>query len=213
MTGGARRTAKQTELSGSRPPVQRRGLERRRAILKAAETILGEQGYAAATLKAVGDRAGIPIASMYHYFGDRNQVEIELIRAHLRELHEQVVFVLNTKKVRTLVDATDAIIDPLLAYFRAHPDCAELWFAGRNDAVIAMVQAFDAQTSETLWRLLRDQHLLRDDTPLDVIQLAFEAGNRLFDIAFRRTPDGDDATMAEARRMMTAYLATYAPGA
>lgn len=213
MTGGARHTANQAESSLSRPPVQRRGLERRRAILEAAQTILSENGYAAATLKAVGERAGIPIASMYHYFGDRNQVEIELIRAHLRELHEEVADALNTEKIRTLGDATDAIIDPLLAYFRAHPDCAELWFSGRNDAVIAMVQAFDAETSETLWRLLRDQHLLRDDTPLDVIQLAFEAGNRLFDIAFRRSPGGDDATMAEARRMMRAYLATYAPGA
>lgn len=207
----ARRAARQTVPSPSRPPVQRRGIERRRAILEAAEQILSEHGYAAATLKAIADRADIPIASMYHYFSDRNDVEIELIRAHLRELDTQVAEVLDTKEIRSLADATDAIVDPLLAYFRAHPDCAELWFAGRNDAVIELVQVFDDEKSARLYRLMLDRQLLRADTPLQVIRLAFEAGNRLFDIAFRRSPSGDDKTMAEARRMITAYLATYAP--
>ncbi|MYW21525.1 TetR/AcrR family transcriptional regulator, partial [Streptomyces sp. SID2955] len=40
--------------------------------------------------------------------------------------------------------------------------------------------------------------------------LAFETGTRLFEIAFRRSPAGDDATIDEARRLVTAYLETYA---
>ncbi|WP_225839474.1 helix-turn-helix domain-containing protein [Streptomyces sp. NK08204] len=44
------------------PAVQRRGRERRGAILDAAEALLREQGYEAATLKAIGERAGIPTA-------------------------------------------------------------------------------------------------------------------------------------------------------
>ncbi|KOG91865.1 TetR family transcriptional regulator, partial [Streptomyces varsoviensis] len=39
-------------------------MERRRAIVDAAEALLGERGYEAATLKAIGERAGIPIASV-----------------------------------------------------------------------------------------------------------------------------------------------------
>ena len=42
------------------------------------------------------------------------------------------------------------------------------------------------------------------------MQLAFEAGNRLFDVGFRLSPAGDDTTIDEARRLITAYLATYA---
>lgn len=193
--------------------MQRRGIERRRAILEAAAAILREHGYEAATLKAIGERAGIPIASMYHYFADRNDVELELTRAHLHELDNQLAEVLGTKEIRSLGDATDAIVDPLLTYFRAHRDCAELWFAGRNDAVVELVSAFDEEKADSLWRLLLDRQLLRKDTPLHVIQVAFEAGNRLFDIAFRRSPSGDDEMITEARRMITAYLATYAPNA
>jgi hypothetical protein len=43
------------------------------------------------------------------------------------------------------------------------------------------------------------------------VQLAYEACDRLFDVAFWRSPEGDDATIDEARRLVTAYLETYAP--
>ena len=66
--------------------VQRRGIERVAAILDAAETLLAERGYAAATLKAIGEQAEIPTASLYHYFADRHQVESELVRRHVNEL-------------------------------------------------------------------------------------------------------------------------------
>jgi len=71
--------------ASARPAVvQRRGVERVHAILDAAETLLAEQGCAAATLKAIGEQAGIPTASLYHYFADRSQVDAELVRRQVR---------------------------------------------------------------------------------------------------------------------------------
>lgn len=61
------------------------------------------------------------------------------------------------------------------------------------------------------WGLLLDRNLIGSDTPEFVVQLAFEAGNRLFDVAFRLSPTGDDTTIDEARRLLTAYLETYKP--
>jgi hypothetical protein len=43
-----------------------------------------------------------------------------------------------------------------------------------------------------------------------VTRLAFEVGDRLFDVAFQCSPTGDDTTIDEGRRMLAAYLATYA---
>ncbi|MGW0699019.1 TetR/AcrR family transcriptional regulator [Streptomyces sp. NPDC002867] len=185
-------------------------MERRRAILDAAEALLGEQGYEAATLKAIGERAGIPIASVYHYFADRHQVDAELMQRHVHELDERVDAALDHSPLRTLRDGADAIIDPLLAYFREHPSCVELWFAGRHEKLVEQVQAFDESKAGLLWRLLIERNLLPADTPQLVLQLAFEAGGRLFDVAFRRSPTGDDTTIDEARRLVTAYLETYA---
>ncbi|MDQ4117156.1 MAG: TetR/AcrR family transcriptional regulator [Actinomycetota bacterium] len=184
-----------------------------RAILDAAEQILESDGYEAATLKAAGERAGIPTASVYHYFADRHQVDAELIRRHIDNLELRLSATLGSvAEMTSLRDAVDAVVDPMLEYFREHPSCVELWFGRRNETLNEMVQAFDLATAEHLWRLALDRGFLRDDTPLLVMQLAFEAGSRLFDVAFRRTPGvGDDDTMDETRRLVTAYLETYAP--
>ncbi|WP_411129167.1 TetR/AcrR family transcriptional regulator [Streptomyces sp. x-19] len=201
-----------TTQASARPAVQRRGVERRQAILDAAEGLLGEKGYEAATLKAIGERAGIPIASVYHYFSDRHQVEAELLQRHARELDALISAALDRSPPQTLRDAADAVIDPLLDYFRRHPSCTELWFSGNRSTVGELVRAFDEAQAERIWRLLIERELVPADTPRLVLQLTFEAGNRLFDIAFRRSPAGDDTTIAEMRRFVSAYLETYASG-
>lgn len=198
----------------TRPPVvQRRGVERRRAILDAAEALLAEQGYEAATLKAIGERAGIPTASMYHYFPDRHQVDAELLQHHVRQLDAILNGVLENPGPGTLEGIADALIDAVLAYFRSHRSCTELWFVGRNETLDALVRSFDEAQAERLWLLLVERNLIAADTPRHVAQIAFEVANRLFDVAFRRSPDGDDVTIDEGRRMLTAYFQTYAPAA
>ncbi|NBE50185.1 TetR family transcriptional regulator [Streptomyces sp. YC537] len=190
--------------------VQRRGQERRKAIIDAAESLLAEQGYEAATLKAIGERAGIPTASMYHYFPDRHQVEAELLRRHTAELDALITATLDEPEAQTLREAVDVVIDLLRDYYRANPSCTQLWFAGRHQILVDLVEAFDEVQAERLWRHLVDRGLASADTPLLAVQLSFEVGNRLFDVAFRRSPDGDDTTIDEARRLITAYLESYA---
>ncbi|EFF88731.1 TetR-family transcriptional regulator [Streptomyces sp. e14] len=189
--------------------VQRRGMERRRAILEAAEVLLGEQGYEAATLKAIGERAGIPTASVYHYFPDRHEVDAELMRQHAGAMDALISAALDQPTLRTLRDAVDAVIDPVVDYFRRHPSCVELWFARANGTLDEVVRAFDESQADRMWHFAIARKLLPLDTPQLVPRLAWAAGNHLFEVAFRRSPTGDDAVIDEARRLVTAYLATY----
>ncbi|MEI5102739.1 TetR/AcrR family transcriptional regulator [Streptomyces sp. PmtG] len=199
-------------LESNRPgAVQRRGKERRRAILDAAEALLAEQGYEAATLKAIGERAGIPTASMYHYFPDRHQVDAELLRRHAGELDSLIGATLGTPTVRTLREAVDIVVDLFLDYFRRHPSVTRLWFTGRHPLLDELVRAFDQAQAERLRHHLIERGLVTADIPPLTLQLTFEVSNRLFDIAFRRSSTGDEATIDEARRLVTAYLETYAP--
>lgn len=192
--------------------LQKRGVERVQAILDAGESILSEQGYEAATLKAIGERAGIPLASVYHYFADRHQVDLAILQRHLQALDGQVTKAFDTREIATLADGINAVIEPMLNYFRTHPSCVELWFSHqRNQSLTELVQRYDDATALMLWELALDRDFLRADTPLLVMELAFEAGSRLFDAAFRRSPQGDGAIIAEAHRMVEAYLGTYAP--
>ncbi|SEB82707.1 TetR/AcrR family transcriptional regulator [Streptomyces sp. TLI_105] len=203
---------KQTAVQATPRPAraQQRGIVRRRAILDAAEALLGEQGYAAATLKAIGERAGIPTASVYHYFSRRHQVETELLRYHADELDARIGAALADQRPHTLSGATNAVIDPILDYFRSHPGCVELCFKGNSTAVGEQVRAFDEAQAERVWQLLTVRGLAPADLPILVVQLAFQVGNRLFEAAFRRSPEGDDATIREARRAVIAYVEAYA---
>jgi len=112
--------------------------------------------------------------------------------------------------VRTLGDSIDAMIDPLFAYFREHPGFVQLWFAGRSSTPRELAQAFDESWAERLWHFLIERNLIRADTPQFVVQPCVRGRGRLLDVAFQRSPTGDDTTIAEARRLLTAYLQTYA---
>ncbi|HEY2161573.1 MAG TPA: TetR/AcrR family transcriptional regulator [Solirubrobacteraceae bacterium] len=52
----------------------RRGMRSRELVLDAAESLMAEQGFEAATLARVVDEAGIPMSSVYHYYGSKDGV-------------------------------------------------------------------------------------------------------------------------------------------
>jgi AcrR family transcriptional regulator len=52
----------------------RRGLKSRELVLDAAERVMAERGFEAATLALVVEEAGIPMSSVYHYFGSKEGI-------------------------------------------------------------------------------------------------------------------------------------------
>src|SRR5215475_12262407 len=52
----------------------RRGVKSRERVLDAAERIMAEHGFEAATLARVVEEAGIPMSSVYHYFGSKDGI-------------------------------------------------------------------------------------------------------------------------------------------
>ena len=52
----------------------RRGVKSRELVLDAAERVMAKHGYEAATLARVVEEAGIPMSSVYHYFGSKDGI-------------------------------------------------------------------------------------------------------------------------------------------
>jgi AcrR family transcriptional regulator len=57
----------------------RRGVRSRELVLDAAERLMAEHGYEAATVAALKEQAGIPMSSIYHYFGSKDGVLLAVI--------------------------------------------------------------------------------------------------------------------------------------
>jgi AcrR family transcriptional regulator len=70
-----------------RPRAQTRpdsGLSAREELLAAAAELFTERGYAATTTRAVAERAGMRQASMYHYFGGKEDLLAALLESTVR---------------------------------------------------------------------------------------------------------------------------------
>ena len=52
----------------------RRGVRSRELVLDAAERVMAEDGFEAATLARVVKEAGIPMSSVYHYYGSKDGI-------------------------------------------------------------------------------------------------------------------------------------------
>jgi AcrR family transcriptional regulator len=52
----------------------RRGMKSRQLVLDAAERVMAEHGFEAATLARVVEEAGIPMSSVYHYYGSKDGI-------------------------------------------------------------------------------------------------------------------------------------------
>lgn len=60
--------------AGSSVTPNRRGARSREVVLDAAERLMAEHGYEAATVAALVEEAGVPPSSIYHYFGSKEGV-------------------------------------------------------------------------------------------------------------------------------------------
>ncbi len=52
----------------------RRGMRSRELVLDAAERVMADHGFEAATLARVVEEAGIPLSSVYHYYGSKDGI-------------------------------------------------------------------------------------------------------------------------------------------
>jgi len=78
-----------TEPLPQRKP-QRRGIERRTAILQATLRLLGREGSAAITHRSVAEEAGVPTAATTYYFSSKDDLLREALHLHAELEAERV---------------------------------------------------------------------------------------------------------------------------
>src|SRR6478672_6999500 len=66
----------------------RRGERSREAVLDAAEQVMAERGFEAATVASLVEEAGVPASSIYHYFGSKEGVLLAVMERGAERFHE-----------------------------------------------------------------------------------------------------------------------------
>lgn len=188
-----------------RVPVQERSTERLTRILDACAAVLDEVGYEGLTTRAVAQRAGVPIGSVYRFFGNKRALVDALAHRNLDAYAQRVTERVAAVERGDWRGAVDAAFDEYLAMMRTVPGFGLVDF-GVPCAPEAMPDA-NVQVAERVAALL-SVHL---DRPLDAdlrrtMLVGVEAVDAVLQLAFRAAPSGDAALVDEARKLLHAYL-------
>ncbi|MFE2762216.1 TetR family transcriptional regulator [Streptomyces halstedii] len=206
-----------------RAPVQQRSAERLARILDAGAGLLDETGYEQLSTRAVADRAGVPIGSVYRFFPNKRALVDALAERNLDLYAERIVGRLDAVPEREWRAAIDAVLDEYLAMKRTVPGFTLVDFGppapaeGAPDANLRVAGRLAALLAGHLGPALKegggDGGEGRDtgDEPgprlLRTLLVCVEAADALLQLAFRTDPSGDAALIAETRTLLQAYLA------
>ncbi|MFF9170853.1 MULTISPECIES: TetR family transcriptional regulator [unclassified Streptomyces] len=189
-----------------RAPVQRRSAERLTRILDACADLLDEVGYDALSTRAVALRAGVPIGSVYRFFGNKRQMADALAQRNLDRYTERVTERLGTVTRGDWRAAMDAILDEYLAMKRTAPGFSLVDFG--NQIPIGTPHAEpNLRVAGPLTDLLAEFLGREPDEGLRrMFLVAVETADTLVHLAFRMDAQGDEGIIAETRELLRAYL-------
>jgi TetR/AcrR family transcriptional regulator, regulator of biofilm formation and stress response len=126
--------------------------ERRRQLVAAAFTVIGRDGFAAATTRAVCAEAGAPLAAFHYCFASKRELLVELTDQTMRELAEARA---------ELVVVRDTVQESLRASLQGYWDTVEA-DPNRESVLVALTQ-----------------YALRDPELAGVAQRQYEAYHRM----------------------------------
>ncbi|MEV7671537.1 TetR/AcrR family transcriptional regulator [Streptomyces sp. NPDC088752] len=117
-------TRPQTAPALRRAPVQQRSAERLARILDACAVLLDETGYERLSTRAVAARAGVPIGSVYRFFGNKRAMVAALALHNLDRYAERVSERLAATPPLDAYGAIDGVLDEFIAMKRTVPGFA-----------------------------------------------------------------------------------------
>ncbi|GAA3942222.1 TetR/AcrR family transcriptional regulator [Actinomadura viridis] len=208
MTPGKTGAARVPADGLRRAPQQARSRARVEAILSAARQILDAGGVENLTIRKVADRAGVPTGTVYQFFEDKSALLTAVARRYMDASAAAINALVEQASTAPWPELIDNVIDGYVELYRRNPGYLAIR-TGRH--LTAELLASDAADNDGIADGLRHILVAREglvDGP--ALRVACRTGvhtvDALLHLAFRTAPEGDPATIAEAKRIVTLYL-------
>lgn len=202
--------------SRRRLPTQARSRERVERILDAAAALVVAEGVDGLSTRSIAESAGLPVASLYQYFADKEAVLLALCERDMAEMDDQVATDLAAVTERELLSVASLVETSMRAFVKVYhrrPAFMQIWMRGRtNAAIYDYGRHHNKRIAENLLAFAIDAGLVDqgDYTDAEVVaiaELAVELGDRAFQLAFEDDQRGDDFLVDQAIELVTGYLA------
>jgi AcrR family transcriptional regulator len=195
-----------------REPVQKRSRERVAAILKAAQELLAQGGVEALSTRSLASYSGIPVATIYRYFEDRDAIIAAYLDRELESIDDAVERALRDIDRVTFRSMTHAVAHAHLRHHQAHPEGVPVWFGTRlNAAVHDSVRELDARMASALHAATRGAGFI-ESGPHFGAGLIVRLWDRTFEHIFRieRSAAEQEAIVNEVVDMIASYMERFA---
>jgi AcrR family transcriptional regulator len=196
-----------------RVPVQQRSRDRVEQIMQAAGELLADGGVDALTTRALAEHTGIPVATIYRYFANRDAIIAAYLDHDLEEIQASLRAALLNVRELTFRSVLEAVALAHMRHHQAHPEGVPVWFGGRMNAVVSgRVKEVDERLAASWRAALRATGMLAD-TPNFNAELIVRLCDRMYEFVFTsdRSPDEQEAIVLSFVDMVAAYLERFAP--
>jgi AcrR family transcriptional regulator len=149
----------------------KRGARSREIVLDAAERLMSEDGYEAATTARIVEETGIPASSIYHYFGSKDGVLLAVMKRGAERFFAEIPLL--TVRLGSAKRHLEMMAAAMIGALGRHPNFLRLLIVfatqppaaadGEVHAVVAQVRA------EALNRLRSQLALAYGDDPSDPV--------------------------------------------
>jgi AcrR family transcriptional regulator len=197
-----------------RVPTQERSRRRVARILDAAAKLVVREGVEALTTRDIAGTAGVPIATLYQYFADKEAVLIALTQRDTDEMDAEVAAALAALEERgslTVASVVRATMEAFVRVYHRRRSFVEIYLRGRTNLA---VHRYGREHNERVATSLREYAvaagLVGDELTLERARLAVEVGDRIFQLAFEHEDEGDPDLVEEGIVLVTGYLERYA---
>ncbi len=195
-----------------RVPAQARSRERLERILDAAEAVLGDVGYEAATMQEIAERAGTSIGSVYQFFPNK-KVLVGAISDRYNETVRALFDSLLTPETmqRPWIELLENAIDALFEFNMNAPGFRALWLQGTiAPEVLEAGSAVNVELSERVELALTvyAPKVSKKQRAL-VATVIVETVSAMLFVAGRRGKKAARPLMEETKVLLRCYLAEY----
>lgn len=195
-----------------RLPSQARSRQRVQRLLDTADALIGADGLAALTIPLLATSAHVPVGSIYQFFPDKSAIVDAVAARYMRLLLEELER-LGERIVKLRWEAAvEVVIEHFAGMYRDNPTFRELWLNGYlgRDAREREQQNHD-EMARVLAAALKQRPEFRNARRLKLAsRLAVVVADGLLRYAFTVNPMGDQPTLNELKRMLSAYLLSFA---
>lgn len=102
-------------------PQQERGQRRVAALVSAAESVMAEVGYEAATMSAIAEKARAPIGSLYQFFPNKVAITRALRTWYGKQFQGVLAFLDEDSDALSIKSFVNQLIDSTIVFVESHP--------------------------------------------------------------------------------------------